>query len=401
MKNKVVLAYSGGLDTSVILKWLQVEKDYDIVAVCVDVGQNEDFEAVKAKALKTGASKVYIVDAKKEFVEDFVFKGLMASAIYEYDYLLGTPYSRPLIAQKLVEIAKKENAVAIAHGATGKGNDQVRFEAGIKYLNPYIKIIAPWRTWDLKSRSDCMEYAIKYDIDISLSKDKLYSRDENLFHVSTEGANLENTWNEHLEEEYIITKPMNQTPDTPEIIEITFEKGLPKAINDTNYEALELLAKLNEIGGNHCIGIADIVENRLLGMKSRGVYETPGGTILFEAHKALEKLVLDKQTYRFKSIVSQKYAELLYDAMWFSKLRLALDGFILETQKNVTGVVKIKLFKGSCRVIASKSDYSLYSEEYVTFEEDSVYDQYDAEGFINLYTLPLKMNALMREKGNK
>lgn len=401
MKDKVVLAYSGGLDTSVILKWLEVEKNYDVIAVCIDLGQNDNFDFIKEKALKTGASKVYVIDAKEEFVKDYVFKGIKASAKYEDDYLLGTPYSRPLIAQKLVEVAEKENATAIAHGATGKGNDQVRFEAGIKYLNPHIKIIAPWRTWDLKSREDCIKYADKYGIDISSRGKKLYSRDENLFHVSTEGLILEDTWNEHLAEDYMMTTPIEDTPDNPDIIEISFEKGEAISIDGKEYQPIDILKKLNDLGGKHGIGVVDIVENRLLGMKSRGVYETPAGTILHKAHKAIEKLVLDKESYSFKNIISQKYGELLYDAKWFSQLRPALDAFINEIQKNVSGTVKVKLFKGNCQVIASKSDYSLYKQDYVTFEEDDVYNQYDAEGFINLYTLPLKMHALTREEGKK
>ncbi len=401
MKEKVILAYSGGLDTSVILKWLQVEKGLEVIAVCIDVGQSDDFEAIKEKALKTGASKVYTIDAKEDFVKNYVFKGIKADAKYEDDYLLGTPYSRPLIAQKLVEVAEKEGAKIIAHGATGKGNDQVRFEAGIKFLNPHIEILSPWRIWKLKSRDDCIKYAKKYDIDISSLGKKLYSRDENLLHVSTEGLNLEDTWNEHLEEEYIMTNAIKDTPDEPEFLEITFEKGIPVSVDAKEYEPIELMQMLNKVAGKHGVGVVDIVESRLLGMKSRGVYETPGGTVLHKAHKAIEKLVLDKQTYSFKSMVAQKYGELLYDAMWFSQLRPALDAFIDETQKNVTGTVKVSLFKGTCTVVASKSKYSLYNKDYATFDEDDVYNQYDAEGFINAYTLPLKMHALVKEEVSK
>jgi len=394
-KDKVVLAYSGGLDTSVILKWLEKECDYDVIAVCVDVGQKEDFMAVQKKALATGAKKAYVLDVQKEFVEDYLFKGIKAGAIYEDDYLLGTAFARPLIAKKLVEVAEAEGAVAIAHGATGKGNDQVRFEAGIKALSPHMIIVAPWREWNLKSREDCIEYAKKYDIPIPVTKKDIYSRDENLWHISTEGGMLEEPWNQHTDEIYKMTTAPEKAPDEMETIEIEFVQGIPTAINGKDYHSVEMIKTLNKIGGQHGVGIIDIVENRLVGMKSRGVYETPGGTILYEAHKALEKLVLDRATTSFKKMVSNKYAELAYDGMWFSSLKEALDGFVEETQKNVTGKVVLKLYKGSCTTIASKSEYSLYSEEYVTFGEDEVYNQKDAEGFINLFTLPLKLKALM------
>jgi argininosuccinate synthase len=397
-KNKVVLAYSGGLDTSVILKWLEVEKNYDVIAVCVDVGQKDDYMAVKKKALATGAKKAYIVDVKKEFVTEYLYKGIKAGAIYEDDYLLGTAFARPLIAKKLVEIALMEGAEAIAHGATGKGNDQVRFEAGIKALAPHLKIIAPWREWSLKSREDCIDYAQKYNIPIPVTKKNIYSRDENLWHISHEGGNLEDPWNAHEKDVYKWSVPAEDAPDAPVELMISFEKGIPVKINGETLDPVDMIYELNKLGGENGIGIIDIVENRLVGMKSRGVYETPGGTIIYEAHKALEKLVLDRSTLGYKKLVSTKYAELVYDGMWFSDLFKALNSFVDTTQENVTGDVKIKLYKGTCSAIATKSKYSLYSEEYVTFGEDDVYNQKDAEGFINLFTLPLKMKALMNDE---
>ncbi|MBN2796387.1 MAG: argininosuccinate synthase [Clostridia bacterium] len=398
MSKKVVLAYSGGLDTSVILKWLELEMNYEVIAVCIDVGQKDQYEEVCLKALKTGAKKAYWVDVKSEFVMDYLYKGIQSGAMYEDDYLLGTAYARPLIAKKLVEIAKFEGAEAIAHGATGKGNDQVRFEAGIKALAPELKIIAPWRIWNLKSREDCIDYAKTHDIPLSVTKEKIYSRDENLWHISHEGGNLEEPWNKHSEDVYMWCVAPEKGPDIPEEVTLEFVQGLPFKINGETYEPVELIQKLNAIGAAHGVGIIDIVENRLVGMKSRGVYETPGGTILYEGHKALEKLVLDRQTMAFKKIISEKYAHLVYDGMWFSKLKDALDAFILTTQEKVTGTVKMKLYKGTCKSVASKSPFSLYSEEYVTFGEDDVYNQHDAEGFINLFTLPLKINAIMNEQ---
>lgn len=398
MKKKVVLAYSGGLDTSVILKWLQIEHDFDVIAACIDVGQKDDFEAVAKKALQTGASKVYIADVKEAFVNEFLFEGLMAGAIYEDDYLLGTAFARPLIAKALVEIALKEDAVAIAHGATGKGNDQVRFEAGIKGLAPHLDIIAPWRTWSLKSREDCIDYAAKYHIPLSVTKKDIYSRDENLWHISHEGGELESPWNEHTKSIYKWCNPPEEAPDQSETITIGFKQGVPYSINGETYEPVSLIEKLNKIAGVHGVGIIDIVENRLVGMKSRGVYETPAGTVLYEAHKALEKLVLDRQTMSFKKQIALKYSELTYDGQWFTPLMEALQAFVATTQKNVTGNVKLKLFKGNCQAVASESPYSLYREDYVTFSEDEVYNQYDAHGFINLFTLPIKLKALMEEE---
>ncbi|GAB6108201.1 argininosuccinate synthase [Fusibacter bizertensis] len=397
MKKKVVLAYSGGLDTSVILKWLQVEYDYEVIAACIDVGQKDDYDQVWKKALNVGASKVYIANVKEQFVKDYLYPGIKSGAIYEDDYLLGTAYARPLIAKVLVEIAKQEGAVAIAHGATGKGNDQVRFEAGIKGLAPDMEIIAPWRIWSLKSREDCIDYAQKHHIPLSVTKKDIYSRDENLWHISHEGGDLEDPWNEHPHSVYKWCTPPELAPDVPQTITIDFVEGIPVAIDGQEMSPVELIELLNTVGGQHGVGIKDIVENRLVGMKSRGVYETPAGTLLYEAHKALEKLVLDRQTMAYKKQVSLKYSELIYDGQWFTSLREALEAFVDSTQKKVTGSVKLKLFKGSCSAVAATSPYSLYSEAYVTFGEDEVYNQKDAEGFINLFTLPIKLKSLMEQ----
>ena len=371
-----------------------MEQGYDVIAVCIDVGQKEDFAEVKKKALMTSASKVYVLDVQKEFVEEYLYKGIKAGAIYENDYLLGTAYARPLIAKKLVEVAEIEGAEAIAHGATGKGNDQVRFEAGIKALAPHLKIIAPWRTWTLKSREDCIDYALKHHIPVNVTKKSTYSRDENLWHISHEGEELENPETPHSHGVYMWVTPPELAPEVPEDITITFEAGVPTAVNGKTLEPVEIIEELNTLGSKHGIGIIDIVENRLVGMKSRGVYETPGGTIIYEAHKALEKLVLDRATLGYKNMVSLKCAELIYDGMWFSELMGALTSFIDTTQEKVSGEVKMKLYKGACLSAGTTSCNSLYSEEFVTFGEDEVYNQQDAEGFINLFTLPLKMKAL-------
>jgi argininosuccinate synthase len=400
-KEKVVLAYSGGLDTSVILTWLKETYGYDVIAVCVNVGQEDDFAEVKKKALATGAIKAYAIDVTEEFVIDYIFPTLKAEAKYEDDYLLGTSFARPLIAKKLVEIAEKEGAIAIAHGATGKGNDQVRFETSIKALNPAIKIIAPWRIWDLKSREDCIDYAEKHNIPIAVTKKKIYSRDQNIWHISHEGGNLEDPWNEHEKDVLVISVDPEDAPDQPTFVEIEFEKGLPIKIDGKKLNPVEMLRLLNQLGGQNGVGTIDIIENRLVGMKSRGVYETPGGTILYEAHKALEKLTLDRATLSFKKIVGEKYGQLVYDGLWFTPLREALASFVDCVQQNVTGKVKIKLYKGNCTAVASTSPYSLYNEEFVTFGEDHVYNQKDAEGFINLFALPLTIRALMNEKDTK
>ena len=393
-KKKVVLAYSGGLDTSVILTWLKVEYDYDVIAVCVDVGQEDDFEAVEKKAYATGAAKCYIVDVKEEFITDYYFPGLKAGATYE-DYLLGTSYARPLIAKKLVEIAQAEGAEAIAHGATGKGNDQVRFETTIHAMDPSLKIIAPWRFWNLQSREALIEYAENHSIPIAQSKEKIYSRDQNILHISHEGGNLEDPWNEHKDDIHVMSLTPEQAKDNPSFIEIEFEKGIPVALDSHKVGPLKIMEALNEIGGENGVGTIDIVENRLVGMKSRGVYETPGGTILLNAHAALERLVLDRPTMYEKRMLAQRYGQLVYDGLWYTPLREAIDAFVDVTQERVTGVVRMKLYKGSATAVATKSKYSLYNEEFVTFGEDDVYNQQDAEGFINLHSLSLKIRAIM------
>jgi len=390
-KEKVVLAYSGGLDTSVIMAWLKENYDYEVIAVCCDAGQDEK------KAYDTGASKAYIIDIKEEFITDYIWPTLKAGAVYEGDYLLGTSMARPLMAKKLVEIAQKEGAYYIAHGCTGKGNDQVRFEASIKALDPAIKIIAPWRIWDLESREDCIAYAEAHNIPISQTVEDIYSRDQNIWHISHEGGNLENPWNEHLDNIHVMSVPPEKAPDVPTFIEINFIKGIPVAINGKSMGPVELLTELNKLGGENGVGTIDIIENRLVGMKSRGVYETPGGTILFKAHSALEKLILDRDTTAYKNIVAEKYAQLVYNGLWFTPLREAIDAFVDSTQNLITGTVKVKLYKGSATPVATKSDYSLYSEEFATFSKDEVYDQKDAEGFINLFSLPLKIRAIQKQ----
>jgi len=398
---KVVLAYSGGLDTSVIIPWLKENYDgCEVIACCADVGQGDELDVVHDKALKSGASKVYIADLKKEFLEDFVWPTLQADAVYEGKYLLGTSFARPCIAKKLVEIAKKEGADAIAHGATGKGNDQVRFELTVKALAPNITIIAPWREWDLDSRSAEIEYAKQHNIPIS-SGAKVYSMDRNIWHLSHEGSDLEDPANEPKNSMFLISKAPEDAPDHPEYVTIEFDKGTPVAVNGEKLGAVELLEKLNDIGARNGVGIVDLCENRLVGMKSRGVYENPGGSILYYAHRELEYLCLDRMTFHFKQQVALRYAELVYDGMWFCQLREALAAFVASTQQTVTGTVKLKLYKGNIISAGSKSPYSLYSQEFVTFEHDDVYNQADGTGFINLFGLPLKVRALMQEKTGK
>ncbi len=400
-KQKVILAYSGGLDTSIIIPWLKENYDYEVIAVAGNVGQDEELKDLKEKALKTGASKIYIEDLQEEFVNDFIFPTLKAGAIYEKKYLLGTSMARPVIAKRLVEIAEKEGAIAICHGATGKGNDQVRFELTIMVLNPKLKIIAPWRIWNIKSREDAIEYAEARNIPIPVTKKDNYSMDRNLWHLSHEGSDLEDPWNEPQYDKILkLMVPPEKAPDKPTYVEIYFEKGIPKKVNGKEYGPVELIEVLNKIGGENGIGIVDMVENRLVGMKSRGVYETPGGTILYAAHRELELLCLDRDTLHYKDIVSQKFAELVYYGQWFTPLREALSAFVDVTQQTVTGTVRLKLYKGNVMSAGAKSDYSLYSEELSTFGEDAVYNQKDAEGFINLFGLPLKVNALMKEKNN-
>lgn len=399
--SKVVLAYSGGLDTSIIIPWLKENYGCEVICMCADLGQGEELEPVREKAIASGASKIYIEDLKEEFVSDYVFPVLKSGCLYEGKYLLGTSCARPLISKKLVEIAKKEGADYIAHGATGKGNDQVRFELTIKALSPDTKIIAPWRVWDIKSREDAVDYAEKRGIPVPVTKKRPYSMDRNVFHLSHEGADLENPANEPLSDLLLICNRPEDAPDEAEYVEITFEKGNPVAINGEKLSPLALLEKANELGAKHGIGVVDMVENRLVGMKSRGVYETPGGTLLHLAHQNLESLTLDRATTEYKAIVGVKYAQLVYDGLWFTPLKDALDAFIEKTQETCTGVVKMKLYKGNCTPAGMTSPYSLYNEEFVTFGEDEVYNQADAEGFINLFGLPLKVNALMKQSLEK
>lgn len=387
---KVVLAYSGGLDTSVMIPWIKEKYGCEVIAMAADVGQAEELEGLKDKGIKTGASKVFIEDLKKEFVEDYLFKMIKAGAVYEGRYLLGTSIARPLIAKRQVEIAKKEGADAVAHGATGKGNDQVRFELTYKALAPELKIIAPWREWDIKSRTEEIEYAKKRGIPVPVTAEKPYSSDRNLWHISFEGGILEDVWNEAKEEMFVLSVSPEKAPDKPSYIQIGFEKGVPVSLDGKRMDGVSLISKLNEIGGKNGVGRIDIVENRLVGIKSRGVYETPGGTILMLAHKDLESITLERDTAHYKEQVAIKYAEMIYYGQWFSPLRESLDKFIDETQKTVNGTVRLKLYKGNCSAVGRKSTDSLYDMKLATFEEEAVYDQKDAEGFINLFGLPIK-----------
>ncbi len=395
---KVVLAYSGGLDTSIIIPWLKENYGYEVIAMAADVGQGEELEPLNEKAIKTGASKLYIEDLKEEFVTDYIYPTLKAGAVYEGKYLLGTSFARPIIAKRLVEIAKKEGAEAIAHGATGKGNDQVRFELTIKALAPEMKIVAPWRIWDIKSREQAVDYANERNIPVPVTKERPYSMDRNLWHLSHEGADLEDPANEPKNDLYMLIVPPEKAPDKPTYVEIEFEQGIPVAVDGKKLAPVQMIETLNEIAGANGVGIDDIVENRMVGMKSRGVYETPGGTVLYKAHRELELLTLDRKTLHYKDLVAQQYAELVYDGMWFHPLREAIDAFVDVTQKTVTGKVKLKLYKGSCTPAGTTSPYSLYNEAFATFGEDEVYNQKDAEGFINLFGLPLKVQALMKKE---
>ena len=401
MKEKVILAYSGGLDTTVIIPWLKENYDFDVVAVCIDVGQGTETDGLEEKALKTGAVKYYLLNVEDEFVVDYIYPAIKANATYEGKYLLGTSLARPLIAKKLVEIAKKEGATAICHGATGKGNDQVRFELGIKALAPELKIIAPWRIWDIQSREDEVEYLEKRGIEVPMKKGDTYSRDKNLWHLSHEGLELEDPANEPNYDKLLhLSVAPEKAPDEATYIEIEFEKGIPTKLNGETFTPSEFVKKLNVIGGKNGIGIVDMVENRVVGMKSRGVYETPGGTILYYAHKELEYLCLDKQTQSFKSIVSNKFAELAYSGEWFTPLMESLMAFIDKTQETVTGCVKLKLYKGNIIPAGAKSKYSLYNESLASFTTGELYNHKDAEGFINLFGLPLKVRALVNKKNN-
>jgi argininosuccinate synthase len=406
MKNnsvkKIALAYSGGLDTSVIIPWLKENYgDPEIVAISGDVGQGTELEGLEEKAKKTGASKLYVEDLKKEFVEDYVFPTLKAGAKYENQYLLGTSFARPIIAKRVVEIALKEGCDAIAHGCTGKGNDQVRFELTIKAFAPEMKIIAPWRIWNIKSREEEIDYAEARNIPLKITRETNYSKDKNLWHLSHEGLDLEDPANEPLYNKkgfLEMTVSPEQAPDKPEYITLGFEKGVPVSLNGKKVGGVELIEKLNEIGGKNGIGLLDLVENRLVGMKSRGVYETPGGTLLYKAHELLETLCLDRETMHYKQLLSQKYSEEVYFGRWFAPLREALQAFVDKTQETVAGEVKLKLYKGNIIPAGTTSPYSLYNMDIATFGADACYNQGDAEGFINLFGLPLKVKALMEKK---
>ena len=392
---KIVLAYSGGLDTSVAIKWLKETYNAEVIAFCADLGQGEDLTAVRKKALRTGASKAYVEDLKEEFVRDYVFPMLRANAVYEGAYLLGTSIARPLIAKKQIEIAKKEKADAVSHGATGKGNDQVRFELAYYALKPDIKVIAPWREWPFNSRQSLIKYAAKQNIPVPVTKAKPYSTDRNLFHISYEGGILEDPWAEPPKDMFTMIVPPEKAPDKVTYIEISYEKGNPVAINGKKMSPSKLLEKLNSIAGKNGIGRADIVENRYVGIKSRGVYETPGGTVLHIAHRAIESITLDREVMHLRDSLTPKYAELVYYGYWFSPERKMLQTMIDEAQKNVTGVVKLKLYKGNCQVVGRKSPKSLYQPEFATFEAEKVYNQRDAEGFIKLNALRLKLLRLV------
>ena len=399
-KDKVVLAYSGGLDTSIIIHWLKENYDYDVVCVCGDVGQGKETDGLEERALRTGAIKCYIADLRDEYVENYIFPTLKSGAVYEGKYLLGTSHARPIIAKALVDVAHKEGAVAICHGATGKGNDQVRFELAVKALDPSLKIIAPWRLWDITSREDAVDYAEKNGIECPVTKKDLYSRDRNIWHISHEGVDLEDPWNEpQLNSLLKLGVSPEHAPDEAEYVTIGFEAGKPVSVNGETMSPRALLEKLNELGGKHGVGIADIVEDRLVGMKSRGVYETPGGTILYAAITELEYLCLDRDTQAFKRQSAIKFAELVYDGKWFTPLRESMSAMFDEMDKTVTGEVRMKLYKGACTPAGAKSPYSLYSEEIASFgDSHELYSHKDAEGFINLFGLPLKVRAMMKEK---
>ncbi|MDR2426755.1 MAG: argininosuccinate synthase [Endomicrobium sp.] len=395
---KVVVAYSGGLDTSIILSWIKENYKCEVIACCVDVGQGKELKGLNEKARRTGASKSYIIDAKKEFVTGYIYKAVKADALYENKYYLGTSLARPVIAKKIAEIVKKEKADAVCHGATGKGNDQVRFELTFKALIPNVKIIAPWREWNIRSRQDAMNYAKKRGIPITVTKAKPYSSDANLWHISYEGGVMEDMKNEYDESMFKMTVSPQKAPNKPTYIKIGFEKGIPVTINGKKTEPVELVSYLNKIAGANGIGRTDMVENRLVGMKSRGVYESPAAKLLYAAHRELEELALDRDTFHFKQELAHKWAELTYYGLWFSPLREALDAFIDSTQKYVTGEIKLKLYKGNIIPVSRQAKYSLYWEELATFEKDEIYNQKDAEGFINLFGLPIKVQALMRKK---
>lgn len=393
---KVVLAYSGGLDTSIIVPWLKENYGCEVITFTADVGQGpEELEGLEAKAKASGASKAYIKDLRREFLEEYVFPTMMAGAVYERQYLLGTSFARPLMAKYMVEVAHKEGADAVAHGCTGKGNDQVRFELTFRAFDPRLKIIAPWREWHIRSREDELEYAAAHGVPVKQTKKSIYSRDRNIWHISHEGGILEDPWQEPEEEMFMLTVAPEKAPDTPAYVEVEFEAGRPVGLNGARLDPVALVERLNKLAGENGVGRVDMVENRLVGMKSRGVYETPGGTVLYTAHRGLETLCLDRDTMHFKDTISVRYAELVYYGQWFTPLKQALDAFVAKTQERVTGTARLKLYKGHCTITGVKSPNSLYREDFATFGADEVYNQRDAEGFINLFGLPIKVQALL------
>lgn len=401
MKEKVILAYSGGLDTSIIIPWLKENYDIDVIAVCANVGQDDDMDKIYEKAIASGAIKAYCEDLREEFVTTTIYAAIKAETKYEGRYLLGTALARPIIAKKLVDIAHKEGAKYICHGCTGKGNDQVRFEGTIAALDPSIKVIAPWRVWDIKSREDAIDYANEHNIPIVATKKKIYSVDDNLFHISTEGGDIECLANEHNKDIYKKTQDPIDACDTPEYIEIYFEQGVPKKVNNQELPPVELLETLDKIGGKHGVGIVEILENRLVGMKSRGIYETPGGEILYAAHNYLESATLDKDSLHLKQRLALEYADLIYNGKWYSKACQSITAFMDETQENVTGTIKLRLYKGNIKPAGIFTENALYDESISSFGDSELYDHKDAEGFINLFTLPLKINAMKDKKLGK
>jgi len=398
MREKVVLAYSGGLDTSIIIPWLKENYSYEVIAMVGDVGQGDDIEAVVKKAYATGASKVVVEDMREEFLAEYVFPAIMAGAVYEHKYLLGTSLARPVIAKHQVEVALREGATAVAHGCTGKGNDQVRFEHAYQALAPHLKIIAPWREWTLKSREDCLDYAAAHGVEVAQSREKIHSRDRNLLHISHEGGELEDPANAPLETTWQLTRSPQAAPETPEAVEIAFEAGVPVAVNGQRLDAVTLVELLNEIGGRNAIGRIDLVENRFVGMKSRGCYETPGGTLLLAAHRELEALCLDREVAHFKQHIGLKYAELVYFGLWFTPLREALDAFVAATQHDVSGSIGLSLYKGNVAITSRKSEHSLYRTDLSSFTMGESYDQKDAAGFIRILGLPARSRALLKNK---
>ena len=401
MREKVVLAYSGGLDTSIIIPWLKENHDCEVIAMIADVGQGDDVDLVADKARKTGASKVIVVDLRQEFLTDYVFPALRAGAVYEHKYLLGTALARPVIAKYQVEVAHKENATAVAHGCTGKGNDQVRFEHAFQALGPELKVIAPWREWTLKSREDCLDYAEQRGISVTASREKIHSRDRNIWHLSHEGGELEDPANAPLDSTWQLTRSPQEAPDREEEVTIAFEAGTPVSVGGQKLDPVSLVELLNEIGGRNAIGRIDLVENRFVGIKSRGCYETPGGTLLLSAHRELEALCLDRDLMHFKQQIALKYAELVYYGLWFTPLREALDAFVNETQKDITGTVTLKLYKGNIAVASRESDFSLYRTDLSSFTMGESYDQKDAAGFIRILGLPARSRARIHQEVTK